>query len=166
MFSTVIDATEFRKKILKFLLNESIRTENRGNRPMRKRCDFPEQGGNDAIFQTKAEAARRSRPRRRRRNFPNTYLYSCSYFRGFTKLTLFSVQSKHASWNWWSLRNKFMLRPCSTHDSTLFDSWFDPVRLTIRPCSTYDSTLLDSWFDLVRLMIRPCLTHDSTLFDS
>ena len=53
---------------------------------------------------------------------------------------------------------------CSNHDSTLFDSWFDPVRLMIRPCSTHDSILFDSWFDPVRLMARPCSTHDATLF--
>ena len=52
-------------------------------------------------------------------------------------------------------RPKFMLRPCSTHVSTLFDSWFDPVRLMIRPCSTHDSTLFDSWFDPVGLPISP-----------
>ena len=43
-----------------------------------------------------------------------------------------------------------MIRPCLTHDSTLFDSWFDPIWLMIRPCSTHD------W---------PCSTHDSTRFD-
>ena len=58
-----------------------------------------------------------------------------------------------------------MIRPCSTYDSTLFDSWFDPLRLMIRPCSTHDYNLLDS-IDPVRLMIRSCSTRDSTLFDS
>ena len=61
---------------------------------------------------------------------------------------------------------RLMILPCSTHDSTLFHSWFDPVRLMIRPCSTHDSTLFHSWFDPVRLMIRHCSTHGSTLFDS
>ena len=55
-----------------------------------------------------------------------------------------------------------MIRHCSTHDSTLFDFWIDPVWLMIRPCSTHDSTLFDSWFDPV----RPCSTHDSALFAS
>ena len=54
-----------------------------------------------------------------------------------------------------------IIRPCSTHDSTLFDS-IDPVRLMIRLCST----VFDSWFGPVRIMIRPCSTHGSTLFDS
>ena len=61
---------------------------------------------------------------------------------------------------------RLMIRPCLTHDSTLLDSWFDPVWPMIRPCSTHNSTLLDSWFDPVRPMIRHCLTHDSTLIDS
>ena len=41
--------------------------------------------------------------------------------------------------------------------STLFDSWFDRVRLMIWPCSTL-STLFGSWFDPVRPMILLCLT--------
>ena len=48
-----------------------------------------------------------------------------------------------------------MIRPCSTHDSTLFDS-IDPVRL-YRPVRLM--------FRPVRLMVRRCSTHDSTLFD-
>ena len=60
---------------------------------------------------------------------------------------------------------RLMIWPCSTHDSTLFDSWFDPVWLMIQPCSSL-STLFESWFDPVRLMIRTCSTHDSTLFDA
>ena len=95
-----------------------------------------------ATILTKAETARFSGPRRRPRDFPNLYLYSCSY------LTFVGL----SCW-------------LSYHDSTLFDSWFDPVRLMIRPCSTPDWTLFDSWFDPVRPMIRPCSTHDSTLFD-
>ena len=78
---------------------------------------------------------------------------------------------------------RLMIRPCSTHDSNLFDSidpirlyrpystlstlfdpWFEHVRLMIRPCFTHDSTVLDSWFDLIWLN-RPCSIHDSTLFD-
>ena len=58
-----------------------------------------------------------------------------------------------------------MIRPRSTHDLTLFDSWFDPVRLMIRPYLTHDSTqfdswltLFDSWFDPVRPMNRLCST--------
>ena len=79
---------------------------------------------------------------------------------------------------------RLMVQPCSTnystsstHESTLFDPWFeiwfdpwfelwfylwfDPVLLMIRYDSTHDSTLFDSWFDLFRPIFRPRSTNES-----
>ena len=53
-FSTVFEAPD-NKKNLNFPSNESISTENRnrGDRPMRKRFDFPDHIGDGAMFQAK-----------------------------------------------------------------------------------------------------------------
>ena len=47
------------------------KTEARLSRPRQRRRDFPDQGGDGATFQTKAETASLSRSRRRRRDFQN-----------------------------------------------------------------------------------------------
>ena len=60
-----------RDQVLPFPDFRNRKTQARFSRPRHRRRDFPDQGGDGATFQTKAETASCSRPRRRRRDFPD-----------------------------------------------------------------------------------------------